>query len=165
MVEAFAPSTAPACWKAQPMLQNWINTLPWKRLTSNTGTVFLGLVMLAMIFLAYGTIANRFYRVITIDGNSMAPTFYYGDLVIVTPPKAQVAPGSIVLLSVNSRLVTHRLLGYENTGKPITQGDANRTRDDFSGSRVKIAGIYWFHVPKVGYLSLLIKQVVKNIGR
>lgn len=138
--------------------------MPWKHLFSSAATALLVVVMAFTVLLAYGSIANRFYRVITIDGNSMAPTFYYGDQVIVLPPRAQIEPGTIVLVSVDGRLVTHRLLRYEN-GFPITQGDANFAPDDFSDNRVRIVGVYWFHIPKVGYASLYIKQFAKSLGR
>jgi signal peptidase I len=141
-----------------------VSEFPWKRLLSNVVTAMLALVMVFTVLMAYGTIANRFYRVITIDGNSMAPTFHYGDQVIVLPPKADTPPGTIVLLSVDNRLVTHRLLRYEN-GMPITQGDANLTPDDFSSSQVKVMGTYWFHIPKTGYISLYIKQLAMRFRR
>ncbi len=138
--------------------------MQWKRMLSSSGTALLGMVMLFTMFLAYGTVANRFYRVITIDGNSMVPTFYYGDQVVVLPPKPDLPPGTIVLLSVNNRLVTHRLLGYQN-GVPITQGDANQTPDDFASTRVQVVGVYWFHIPKIGYISLFVQQLATGLRR
>lgn len=123
----------------------------------------LAAVMVIMIFLGYGSINNRWYRVVTIDGNSMAPTFYLGDVMLVTPPKQvdQIAPGTILLMNVDQHMVTHRLVRWDGE-RPITRGDANPTEDPFSAQPVIIEGIYWFHLPKVGYVNLFFKQLLQH---
>jgi signal peptidase I len=123
-------------------------------------------VMLLTVFLGYGSIANRWYRVVTIDGNSMAPALFYGDAMIVTPPKPreQIAPGTILLMAVDNRMVTHRLMGWEGD-RPITRGDANPTVDDFTGQQVRIMGMYWFHLPRLGYINLFFYRVMVMIEK
>ena len=52
-----------------------------KRLLITIVSVITAVVVILLIFLAYGSLNNRFYRVITVEGNSMSPTLWFGDLI------------------------------------------------------------------------------------
>ena len=116
--------------------------------------------ILMLVLLAYGSVENRWYRVVTIDGNSMPPTLWYGDLIIITPPKADIAPDTIIVMGLDGSLVTHRLIGYNEQGRPITKGDANEAPDSFSNPDLQIVGIYRARVPGLGYPLLLLRQAL-----
>ena len=105
------------------------------------------LVVLLLIFLAYGSIENRWYRVVTVNGNSMSPTLWVGDMIVITPPPAEVLPNTIVTMRIAGSLVTHRLIGYDANHRPITQGDANDSPDAWENPDLQIVGIFQLRLP------------------
>jgi signal peptidase I len=133
-----------------------------KDILGRIASLVMALVVIILILLAYGSINNRFYRVVTIDGNSMSPTFWFGDVIIITKPPSIIPIGSIIMMNVDGKLVTHRLIGYEN-GRPITKGDANPTNDNFTSKNIQIVGIYFFHIPRLGYISIFSQQFINHI--
>jgi signal peptidase len=131
------------------------------KVVRQSGSALFTLLTVLLVLLAYGSVGNRWYRVITVDGNSMAPTLRLGDLMIVTPPPAEIAANSIVVLNVDGGLVTHRLLGYDAAGRPITQGDANDTPDQWSNPNIRIVGLYRARVPGLGYPLLWLARLLR----
>ena len=107
--------------------------------------------VILLVLLAYGSIKNNFYRVVVIEGNSMSPTMVFGDLLVIVQPQENMPASTIITMSVNGSLVTHRLLGYEENGFPITKGDANQSTDNFRANQVVIIGKYLMHIPYLGY--------------
>ncbi len=122
-----------------------------KTLFSFAASVVLYLVLIVLFPLAYGTLNNRWYKVLLIDGNSMYPCLGFGDLVVITPPTSDIPFGTVVTMSVDGSLVTHRLMEAYHGGLPETKGDANDIADDFSGSNLKIVGIVRLYFPLLGY--------------
>jgi signal peptidase I len=118
------------------------------------------LVVLLLVFLAYGSVENRWYRVIAVDGNSMSPTLWYGDMILVTPPPEEIPPDSIVVMSVEGSLVTHRLLGFDESGRPITKGDANESIDQFTNPNLRIVGLCRLRLPGFGYPLLYLSRLM-----
>jgi signal peptidase I len=121
-----------------------------KKILGQVKTIVLDLLFVAIILLAYGS-CNRWYKLITIDGNSMSPALRFGDAVIITRPTAIISAGSIVTMSVDRSIVTHRLIADFQGGRPETKGDANNAPDNFSGSNPKVAGIVRLRLPFIGY--------------
>lgn len=116
------------------------------------------LILIVLLFFVFGAIPNRFYRLIVIDGNSMAPTLKYGDLIVVTPPGTDVAVNTIVVMSVDNQLVTHRIVGFvPEDGRLITKGDANKEIDHFVSLDTRIIGVCRFRIPWLGYSSLFMQ--------
>lgn len=126
-------------------------------------TGFMYLLLIFLVVLAYGSIDNKFYRVIVIEGNSMSPTMKFGDLMVMVEPKENMPANTIITMSVDGSLVTHRLLGYEADGFPITKGDANQTDDNFRANQVYIVGKYLVHIPYLGYPLLWISSLAHKI--
>ena len=112
-----------------------------KRILGNAISVVLTIIVIFFVLLAYGTLNNRWYKVLAIDGNSMYPTLWFGDLIVITPPTQNIPAGTIVTMSVDGSLVTHRLLAAYQGGRPETKGDANGIADNFSGHNLRIVGI------------------------
>jgi len=90
----------------------------------------------------------------------MSPTLWFGDLIIVTPPLENIPINSIVLMSVDNELVTHRLIGFDVKGWPITKGDANQVNDNFAGKNINIVGVYRFRIPDLGYPFLYLSNLL-----
>ncbi len=123
-------------------------------------SIFSTFIIILLVFLAYGSIDNRWYRVVTVEGNSMSPTMWYGDLMVVTPPPAALQPNSIVVMNIAGSLVTHRLLGFDANNRPITKGDANEVVDNFTNPDLKIIGIVRFRLPGFGYPLLFLSKLL-----
>lgn len=120
------------------------------------------LLLILLIFLAYGSVNNAWYRVIAIDGNSMSPTLWYGDMIVVTPPPAEIPPDSIVVMEIGGSLVTHRLLGFDDQDRPVTKGDANETVDHFQNPDLRIIGVSRLRLPGFGYPLLFISGLLRR---
>jgi signal peptidase I len=118
------------------------------------------LLVILLVFLAYGSLGNRWYRVVTVEGNSMSPTLWFGDLMVVTPPPEEIPLNSIVVMSVEGSLVTHRFFGYDPDGRPITKGDANQVIDHFTNPSLRIVGICRLRLPGFGYPMLYLSQLL-----
>jgi signal peptidase I len=131
-----------------------------KKIVHIISTAFFAFFMILMIFLAYGSIDNRWYRVVTVKGNSMSPTLWIGDMIVVTPPQAQIEPGTIVVMRVAGELVTHRLIGFDANHRPITQGDANDSADGWQNPDLQIVGVFQMRLPGFGYPILYLSQLL-----
>ena len=118
------------------------------------------IIILLAVFLAYGTVPNRWYHVLYIYSGSMAPTIRPGDLIVITPPSQQLKPGMIVTLSLNGELGTHRLIAIGTDGSLATKGDANFTPDGWDTSDIQVRGIYRGRIPLLGYIVTLPKRLL-----
>lgn len=131
-----------------------------KKIFRSASTVLLSATLLLLLLLAYGSVDNRWYRVVTVEGNSMSPTLWFGDLIVVTPPPAGSPPvGTVALMRVNGSFVTHRIVGYDANGAPVTRGDANAVEDRFEKSSLQIVGICRLRLPGLGYPLLLLARL------
>jgi len=126
------------------------------------GSAGLTLLLLAAtaftLFVAYGTVVdNRWYRIVAIEGGSMAPAIEQGDAILITRPPAALRPGMVVVLQVEDRLVTHRVVAVKGDGSFVTKGDANDHVDDWANVDVRVAGVVQGHVPLLG-------RILRSVG-
>jgi len=128
-----------------------------------TGSVLMYGIILLLVFIAYGSIPNRWYKVITIEGNSMSPTLKYGDLVVITRPPRAIEEGTIVTLQVEDAIVTHRYLGYDENGRRMFKGDANLQPDDFSRTNYRIIGVVKLRIPLLGHINIQANKALDAI--
>lgn len=112
-------------------------------------SAILALALLLVGAIAYGSIDNRWYRVVSVQGGSMAPTINLGDIAFVGRPDS-VEVGDIGVFQVNGHIVTHRIVGIDEDGNYITQGDANPSPDRWNPDKVRLAGVYLFKIPLLG---------------
>lgn len=134
-----------------------------KTFFSYASSVVLLVIIIILILLAYGTLNNRWYKVLAIDGNSMSPTIWFGDLIVITPPTSNIPGGTIITMSVDGELVTHRLVATYQGGRPETKGDANEIADNFSGHTLRIVGIVRMYIPLLGYPFYYIRSLFGKI--
>jgi signal peptidase I len=130
-----------------------------KTFISYAASVVLIFFLIVLVPLAYGTLNNRWYKILAIDGNSMYPSLGFGDLVVITPPTSNIPAGTIVTMSVDGSLFTHRLLEAYQGGLPETKGDANDIADNFSGNNLRIVGIVRLYFPLFGYPFFYIRSL------
>lgn len=133
------------------------------------GVTLLVLFIVFLLFLAYGHINNRWYKLIYIRSDSMKPTFQAGDLICITKPPYEIKPGMIICFQIKGDIVTHRVVDIDENGSFITKGDANEITDDWSDYQIKkVAGIYQFKIPylgyPIGYCSHAIERAISIVG-
>ncbi len=133
----------------------------------NFGICLLILFIVFTVFLAYGHINNRWYRFVYVKSNSMAPTFNAGDLILITKPPHKIERGMIICFQIKGEIVAHRVMAINEDGSYKTKGDANDIPDDWGNYKIKkIAGVYHFRIPYLGYLTAYLDYSAKKaIGK
>jgi signal peptidase I len=122
-----------------------------RRATSTALTLLVLAATAFMLVVAYGTVVdNRWYKIVAIEGGSMAPAIHQGDAILVTKPPHTLQPGMIVLIQVESKLVTHRVVEVRADGSFVTKGDANDHVDDWSNVDPHVVGVVRGHLPLLG---------------
>lgn len=85
-----------------------------------------------------------------VQGRSMEPTLYDGDLVL-TRQRAEYAVGDLVVYPIaTNKAVIHRIIDGSVADGWITQGDNNDRPDAWVVPNDGILGEYWFMIPRVG---------------
>lgn len=94
------------------------------------------------------------YKIYVLEGKSMEPYIKSGDLLIFK--EGDVKPGTVILFERGNELITHRVNAtLEKNQIIIPQGDANNNNPDPPIHIKNVLGIYVFHIPFLGYLSIL----------
>ena len=109
-------------------------------------------VLAAILFIGAGLVGNPWYRLVTIEGGSMAPTILRGDLIVVAPAPSKVEPGMILVMTAGGQVVTHRVVAVNADGTFVTRGDANSVNDAWGGQQVKVDGEYVATIPWLGHI-------------
>jgi signal peptidase I len=112
----------------------------------------LVVVLALVVFIGAGLVGNPWYRLVTIEGGSMAPAISRGDLILVAPAPSQVKPGMILVMDVGGGIVTHRVVAVNADGTFVTRGDANNVNDAWDGGQVQVDGLYVATVPWLGHI-------------
>ena len=103
-----------------------------------------------------------------ISSGSMQPTLAVGDIAIIQKiDPGTVKPGDIIQFVQDNVTLVHRVESITTTsGQTLytTKGDANRIIDAQPISQQQILGKSVFTIPKVGWISLFIKDVLRAIG-
>ena len=137
---------------------------PMKKIINNVLTAALAVLVIYFLLIAYGTVNNPWYKVIAIDGGSMSPTIDFGDMVVITHATNSIPAGTVVTMSVDGALVTHRLVAdYNQGGKPQTKGDANEIADAFPSNSLGIVGIVRYRIPYMAYPFFYLRFLLSKI--
>ena len=69
-------------------------------------------------------------QLVSVDGGSMAPTYLYGDIVLLTPPTGDdlVVDAVVTMRDETGVVYTHRIIAVDGA-EATTQGDANSSAD------------------------------------
>jgi len=99
---------------------------------------------------------------IVVNGRSMEPTYYTGDIVVARSGEPQV--GDIVVYTtadLGDAKIVHRIIGGDAVTGWDIQGDNNDYVDPFHPANDEILGIAQFRVPSVGaWASILSSPLV-----
>lgn len=93
----------------------------------------VGLIVAVLLFQRYVSTTP----LIVVEGASMLPTLYTGDIVIVYKPSPEdIKTGDIIVYKSSDRLVIHRVIEVVKCGNDycyITKGDNNPIADNIMG--------------------------------
>jgi signal peptidase len=150
-------------------------------LEGSTGTVIyilLGVFLAFGVNIVLGQALSTDMPVVAVESNSMVPTFYQGDILIIQGTanpdnyKNMLAIGDIIVFSVEGRDVpiVHRIKAINSDGSFQTQGDANTAQHPFE-KRIEpgqIHGKVLMTVPylgwvKIGITEYLLPFLLKNV--
>lgn len=99
-------------------------------------------------------------------GGSMSPTINQGDLVIIRSPHGEIKPGMIIAYNVEGdyaevgKLTLHRVIRIDGE-RLITKGDSD-VEDEWIVTISDVKGIYFFKIPKLGYLLQFVQEKIKD---
>ena len=123
--------------------------------------LFLGFVIAYGVNTALGIVLNTDTPVVAVFSNSMVPTFYRGDMIIVYGDK-DIKVGDIVVFdapNVNYPII-HRVVEIKNGGV-ITKGDNNSISDEGRWGIVPFDNIFGkaiLKIPLLGWVKILFVQ-------
>ncbi len=142
-------------------------------LEGTTGTIiyiFFGIFLAFGINIVLGQALSTDMPVVAVESNSMVPTFYQGDILIIQgaqPPeeyKNTLAIGDVIVFSVEGRdvPVVHRIKQINPDGSFQTQGDANTGQHPFEKSIVpgQIHGKVVMIIPYLGWVKIGVTEYI-----
>lgn len=131
---------------------------------STLGWIGAALVSLMLVFFSFGYFG---VQPIVICSGSMRPTIDVGDIVIVMKaPVNTIKKGDIIQFSFSNSSVVHRVYDIKKERGNIvfiTKGDANNKPDVDPVKPGQVMGKVIFIIPKVGWLSIFIKEGLRKI--
>ncbi|MEB3758319.1 MAG: signal peptidase I, partial [Desulfurococcales archaeon] len=129
---------------------------------SDYARLFLGFIFVMLVWLGNGMLG---YQAVVVTSGSMRPGIDVGDLAIVKTRDYSYSKGTVILFELNGGYVLHRVHDISNVnGSTVihTKGDNNDDVDPWTVSPGMIVGDMVFKVPKIGWLTIWIKQVVNG---
>jgi signal peptidase len=136
---------------------------------STTLYIVLGIGLAFGLNLAMGIVLGTDMPVVAVESNSMVPTFYKGDLLVlqgVLPE--QLEEGNIIVFFPEGKAtaIVHRIVQINDDGTVQTKGDANDAQLPFekSVSPGTIHGRSIFIVPYLGWVKIgMTDYIIPNI--
>ncbi|MBN2202952.1 MAG: signal peptidase I [Candidatus Aenigmarchaeota archaeon] len=131
----------------------------WDKFTSGWfGTIvylFLGFVIAYAVNTGLSNLLNTETPVVAVFSNSMVPTFYKGDMIIVQKVPEFVV-GDIIVFSVSDRPypIIHRIIEITQDGIR-TKGDNNLYEDPWLTSQKNVYGKAILKFPLLGWVKIL----------
>ena len=114
-------------------------------------SIFLSLSIVVILWIAIApTQLGGQVSYVIVDGNSMEPTFRFGDLVLVRKQSVYQVGDAVTYQNAEmGRLVFHRIVDIQSE-RFILQGDHNTWLDNYHPGQSEIIGKLWIHLPAMG---------------
>jgi len=142
-------------------------------LEGTTGTiiyVFMGVFLAFGINIVLGQALSTDMPVVAVESNSMVPTFYQGDILIIQGARQPedynnlLKIGDVIVFSVEGRDVpiVHRIREINPDGSFQTQGDANTGQHPFEKHIVpeQIHGKLVMVIPYLGWVKIGVTEYI-----
>ncbi|MDX9865162.1 MAG: signal peptidase I [Anaerolineaceae bacterium] len=124
-----------------------------KTLRAAIGVVIMALAWVLLVPMQMGGQTSY----VIVDGNSMEPVFYKGDLVLLRSQPEYEVRDIVTYKHPNIGTVIHRIIGRD-LDRYLLQGDNNDWVDPYEPRRADLTGKYWFHLPGAGKILLAFRQ-------
>lgn len=135
-------------------------------ITNNTLKVFsipIIVLLVMLVILVSGVFKNK---LVAIASNSMAPTYYRGDAIILEKMKPEdLRKGDILVFERSDRIITHRIVDIkkkQDTYYFTTKGDANKSADGFISTSDDVIGRVDYVVKYIGFPTVLINELFER---
>lgn len=115
--------------------------------------------LLSLAFFIWPSSLGGGTTTIVVNGHSMEPTYYTGDIVVARSGEPQV--GDIVVYStaeLGDGKIVHRIIGGDGQTGWDLQGDNNDFVDPFHPTNEDVLGIAKVHVPALGKAATLLSN-------
>jgi signal peptidase len=155
------------------------NRIPKIRIEGTFGTVFyiaVGIIMALAINQGLAFALSTDMPVVAVESNSMIPTFYKGDILIIQGVSDSslywdmLETGDVIVFSPEGKYtpIVHRLISKNADGTFQTMGDANNGRQlpfEKSIKPSQIHGKMVFIIPLLGWIKIgATEYLLPNIG-
>lgn len=131
----------------------------------NLGFISTAIIILLVVIISL--VAGLFkHQIIAIASNSMIPTYYRGDAVIMEKYKGQeIDVGEIIVFKKRSILVAHRVIKTKESSEKLyfyTKGDANNSPDFEYVKEEDVKGVVKRVVKYIGYPTVWINELFRR---
>ena len=136
----------------------------FKRRNFTVWDIPVGVLLITLIALISGFFPHY---MIGIGSNSMKPTIYKGDAVILEKvnKKTNLKKGDIIAYSNGKLIIVHRIKeinGVGNNATYITKGDANNGNDPRAVNRSQIKGIVRIKIPVIAWPTVWLTELFNS---
>jgi len=145
-----------------------------KEFTSTVAYVLAGVLLAFLINAGMGLALGTDLPIVAVQSNSMVPTFYKGDLLILQgAQKENITVGDIIVFAADERStpIVHRVIAINADGTFQTKGDANSGQLPFETKIAyeRIHGKSVLIVPYLGWVKIglseyLVPALANNIA-
>ncbi|MFH1294715.1 MAG: signal peptidase I [Candidatus Aenigmatarchaeota archaeon] len=130
-----------------------------KEMTSTVIYVIAGVLLAFLINAGMGLALGTDLPIVAVQSNSMVPTFYKGDMLLLSGVGASdIRIGDIIVFSTEERNtpIVHRVIRVNEDGTLQTKGDANAGQLDFETkiTHESIHGKVMYIIPYVGWVKI-----------
>lgn len=139
-----------------------------RNLKKQSPVSYIPLIILIIIFAGF-MLGFFKYSPIAIVSNSMTPTFYRGDVVVLRKVDEKTLKNmekyTIIVYSIGKQNIVHRVIDIKEVNGEIfyqTKGDANNSPDADLVSTDQVIGIYQFSIKYIGYPSVWLSEYFNN---
>ena len=123
-------------------------------------TIPIFMLLIVLVLLTSGIFK---YQLIAIATNSMKPTFYRGDAIMIEKCDIKdIKMGDILVFVSEGRIITHRVIKIykeEDSIKFITKGDNNNVKDDIISDESNYIGKGIYGIKYIGYPTVLLNEM------
>jgi signal peptidase len=132
---------------------------------STIGYIILGIVIAYTVNLALSAALNTSMPVVAVESNSMVPTFYRGDILILNGVNASsLKVGDIIVYSPDGQVVpiVHMIIAINPDGSFQTKGDANAGQLAFEKHVTvsEIHGVMIGIIPYAGWIKIAVTDYI-----
>lgn len=128
---------------------------------------FITIPTLILLVVIISLVSGIFkYKMIAIASNSMIPTYYRGDaLIIENYDNRYLQEGEIIVFKKGNVLIAHRIVKTKESSDKLyfyTKGDANKSVDDQIVSQDEVEGVVKRVVKYIGYPTVWINELFRR---